>query len=123
MHPDAIPLHISPMPYVIKFVGLPCRRCSKNLVSKGEWSRIPLDQRDHSNNACHQANQLCRSCWRALAQPVPTVRVRRPIAHTVEDWEELRREGYTRAQAAERLGMTRAAFDKALARYYRVNAA
>ena len=43
-----------------------------------------------------------------------------PLADLLEDWELLSRNGYTRAQAAERLGIKKARLEKAIERGRRV---
>lgn len=60
---------------------------------------------------------LCRACY---ADPTITINYpdRRgiPSADLLDDWDMLRRDGYTLRQAAERLGITYAALDQALVR-------
>lgn len=78
---------------------------------------------------CHPARPmtargLCRSCyetaWRAQRlNGHPTTRTRRVRIDFVADYQVLRSEGYTRAQIAERLGMTRDAVNAAYSRAVR----
>jgi hypothetical protein len=72
---------------------------------------------------CHpgrpvNARGLCDSCYqmhhnRGTLDQFPTMRTMRSRADFVADYELLRSEGYNRRLIAERLGMTRAAVDRA----------
>jgi hypothetical protein len=47
---------------------------------------------------------------------LPTPTRKESAALTVADWDDLRRQGYTRALAAERMGITKKALEKAIER-------
>lgn len=58
----------------------------------------------------------CPTCGQKMPKP-PTVRhPLRPLDDTLDDWDFLRRQGYSVRDAADRLGMSHAALDKALCR-------
>lgn len=62
---------------------------------------------------------LCAACYqrhryRGTLEQFP--RHFRPAADFVEDWEFLRRQGYTRALAAERMGISKKRLEKAIER-------
>lgn len=66
----------------------------------------------------HFGRGLCGRCWTKLDEDErldhePTTRHRDDV---LDDWLVLREEGHTKAQAAERLGMTFEAFDRAFHR-------
>jgi hypothetical protein len=77
------------------------------------------------NNSCthcrwrhtgHGLRGLCAACWQN-----PTIRANYPRStfaadELLDEWTLLRSEGHTLRQAAERLGITYAALDKALQR-------
>ncbi|PXY33587.1 hypothetical protein BAY59_10930 [Prauserella coralliicola] len=63
---------------------------------------------------------LCGGCYnreykagRITEHPRST----RPAADVVEDWEFLRGQGYTKREAAERIGMRLTAFNRAILRH------
>lgn len=72
----------------------------------------------------HASRGLCHPCYHRLApdERLDYPRLNRSREDLVEDWELLRSEGYTKRQAAERLGMTFAAFDRAWHRARRAGA-
>lgn len=96
--------------------GVPrCRNCSCPMVGQRETS--PPGWRRHV------ARGLCSRCWsaaRTAGDLVDFERNTRTRDEVLDEWVLLRGEGYTRAQAAERIGMTFAAFDRA---YWRAVAA
>lgn len=65
------------------------------------------------------ARGLCARCY-SRHQKRGTLdqfeRLIRPRDYVLEDWLFLNEQGYNRAQAAERMGMTRGALDRAIAR-------
>jgi hypothetical protein len=66
-----------------------------------------------------QARGLCWFCYRAATKNGELFdypRSTRSRDEVLDEWEMLRGEGYTRRQAAERIGMTFEAFDRALYR-------
>lgn len=65
------------------------------------------------------ARHLCRACYqwhRTHGTLDQFPRLTRRSADTVEDYEFLACDGYTRRLAAERLGITKKALEKAIAR-------
>ena len=94
----------------------PCLGCQREMFP---WrKRYPRD-----GVLRHDARGLCTQCYRAkhkaggLDEFPP---VTRGNAEVIEEWEWLRDAGYTREQAAMRMGMTFAALDRAI---YRARAA
>lgn len=77
-----------------------CARCHRNRHIKGRGLCDP----------CY-----VYACTHRLLDQWP--RRRRPGVDLVEDWHELSSQGYTRRHAAERLGVTKQALDKAIARH------
>ena len=80
-------------------------------------SRPIITCRDCNNTRPHHARGLCNTCYRrhsdrGTIHDIP--RNSRPWSDTYEDWLFLHADGYTRRQAAERLGITRDALDKAI---------
>lgn len=65
----------------------------------------------------HHARGQCRRCYQRdyYARRCGPRRTRRR-ADVVEDYQFLRRHGYSRQQIADRIGMTRVALDRALSR-------
>lgn len=67
----------------------------------------------------HHGRGLCGKCYE-IARLAGTLdaypRLHRPYPHTWEDYDELAAQGYSREHAARRLGMTKAALEKALER-------
>lgn len=80
---------------------------------------VPHRHQPGPGQVMHAGRGLCEGCyerkWRSgrLADFPAQLR---PRAEVMEEWELLRSEGYTKRQAAERLGMTFAAFDRAFHR-------
>jgi hypothetical protein len=73
----------------------------------------------------HASRGVCENCHyhvvtRGLWDDYP--RSTWPRELLLAEWEFLRQQGYTRGQAAERLGVTRDAIDKAIARERRASA-
>lgn len=70
--------------------------------------------------ACrHEGRGLCARCYRKAQQDGSLVDRPRLLRHrdeVLEDWPRLRAEGYTKRQAAERLGMSFSALDRMLSR-------
>lgn len=70
----------------------------------------------------HEGRGLCGRCW-YQARKAGTLDDfpchRQPAAELVEDYEFLRRQGYTRALAAERMGVTKKRLEKAIERHTR----
>lgn len=66
------------------------------------------------------ARGCCRRCYnnaRAQGIHLDLPRLNRANADVIEDWEELRAQRCTRVTAAERMGMTFAALDRAIYRH------
>lgn len=87
-----------------------CVKCDHPLT--GSRSRTAEARR-------HRGRGLCGHCYR-VAQYAGTLEdyptLRRSSADVLEDWEELRSQGYTIQHAAGRLGMSEAALRKAISR-------
>lgn len=87
-----------------------CRDCDHPICPRS-WN-VPGAFRDEGRG-------LCRGCWRdrAAADTLDEVeRTKRTRDDLMADWEILRGRGLTKRQAADRLGMTFSAFDRALQR-------
>lgn len=68
----------------------------------------------------HHSRGLCDSCWqRHRRHDTLELYPRRSRSRdeVIDDWRFLAAEGFSRADAAERMGMTRDALDKAIARH------
>ena len=84
--------------------------------------RIVTCARCHRNRHNH-GRGLCDSCYIHEIRYGNLTNYTRhtiPLADLLEDWELLSRNGYTRAQAAERLGIKKARLEKAIERGRRV---
>ena len=88
----------------------PCRKCTENMYApKGH----------DVGQLTHDARGLCTRCYRFLHKTgglddfPPLTRTN---AEVMEDWEFLRDTGYTRQRAAQRMGMTFEALDRAIYR-------
>lgn len=67
----------------------------------------------------HAARGLCQPCWhkaKASDELIDFERLNRTRDEVMADWELLRSEGYSKRQAAARLGMSHEAFDRAFHR-------
>lgn len=67
----------------------------------------------------HRARGLCRNCYeriRSRGQIDDFAPLNRTADVVLQDWDELRRQGYSIRHAAERLGMSFKALDKAIER-------
>lgn len=85
-----------------------CRQCKYPVVPQGH--RPPPGWRAH-NGRC-----LCEWCYKdadAAGELVDFERTTRSRDEVLDEWLLLREQGCSRAQAAERLGMTFDAFDRA----------
>lgn len=74
---------------------------------------------DCGHTRWHSGRGLCGSCWHrhdrnGTLENFP--RVTRDRAEILEDWAFLSREGYTRAEAARRMGITKKCLEKAIER-------
>ena len=119
-----------------------CRRCDRRLRPRGRKTPSVIDARRPlratDGSVQHQARGLCAKCHAtatidgtlATYEPLPIYLPGRPRAHVAEDFvflmeawsakrDDTNRFGYTpaaRRRAAERLGITVAALEKALDR-------
>lgn len=96
--------------------------CDRTLIRAAEWRRLS-DERKAELKAQGAAKRtgrgLCaRDYKRARVAGELIDYERGGLAHTVvlEEWQVLREDGHTKRQAAERLGMSYKAFEKALER-------
>ena len=83
-----------------------CRRCD-HLIYPYSWM--------YAYEWSNLGRGLCGSCYHSLTpdQRLDYPRLSRSSGELVEEWEMLRSEGYTKRQAADRLGMTYEAFERA----------
>jgi hypothetical protein len=89
-----------------------CRNCD-HLIYPMSWM--------FAYSWSHAGRGLCRPCHQTAGEDrIDYERVGRSRDELMAEWEILRGEGYTKRQAAERLGMTFEAFDRA---YHRARAA
>lgn len=96
----------------VKHGDLMCVRCGSGPLQPKKRAGVPITLR-------HWGKGRCGKCWRHTQdekKTAPPARTARKAVHVLEDWEYLRSWGYTKPLAAERLGMTVAAFDRALLR-------
>jgi hypothetical protein len=91
-----------------------CAECDRPTAS---WRRINALRAEGHDVQRRAALGLCYACYRrpGVAQRYP--RRSRPADQVLDDYTELAAQGYTREQAAHRLGMTRDALDQALSRH------
>lgn len=96
-----------------------CRKCGSGPMAPSKNLDAPLR---------HIGRGLCHVCYRHLHdrarrgagdELLDFERVSRPAADVVEDFQMLSGQGYTRRQAAERMGISLAALDQALVRHRR----
>lgn len=96
-----------------------CRGCGNGPLAPGNQRDAPLR---------HLGRGLCQKCHRRLYRRAARgtsdelldyERVSRSALDVIEDWESLAAQGYTRKQAATRIGMTPAALNQAIARHRR----
>jgi cytochrome c553 len=91
-----------------------CAECDRPTAS---WRRINALRADGHDVARSAALGLCYACYRrpGVAQRYP--RRTRLADQVLDDYTELAAQGYSREQAAHRLGMTRDALDQVLSRH------
>jgi hypothetical protein len=93
--------------------------CGRRLVPQS----IPPRERPPGTHAT-SARGLCHRCY-TYAEDTGTLelypRLTRRQADVLDDWTQLRRRGYTKREAAKFVGMTFAAFDRAVCRARAVN--
>lgn len=80
-----------------------CMNCTRNMYPEGRRN-------------LHRARGLCHRCYQALFESGELIafeRITRTRDEVMEDWEILRSHGCTKRQAAERIGMSFAAFSRA----------
>jgi hypothetical protein len=100
-----------------KLVG-PCRACMRPMLTQPR--RGPSRKRSPgpppTGCAWHGARRLCTYCYKAAWNSINRngPRTTRRGADVYEDWLELKAQGYTKRQVADRLGMSFAAFDRAI---------
>jgi hypothetical protein len=99
--PDAAPAQVGPE-------VRRCRRCPYPLVPV-RMTGLPGWRRHAGRGLC----DTCRSQARTTGELIDFERFTRSRDELLDDWAVLRAEGYTLRQAAERLGMTQAAFERA----------
>lgn len=89
----------------------PCTGCDRDMVPMG-WHRIP------GGAVRYGAHGLCHSCSHRLYRPpAPTFRSGPWTRDALlDEWDFLRRQGFTLRQATGRIGITYAALDRALHR-------
>ena len=82
-------------------------------------SHATRDCIDCGRHMRHIGRGLCGRCY-YFAQQFGVLheypRINRPYTWTWEDYDELAAQGYSRLHAAERLGLTKAALEKAIER-------
>lgn len=116
----------------------PCRGCGGDIpLSKHRYRRTycswpcylddirtdygqPPCKRCGGTHDTRRVRGLCQCCWHRVVKTDEIhdyPRVTRRAADVAEDWAELSAQGVSRRDAAARLGMTYAAFDRALYRH------
>lgn len=83
--------------------------------------RIMIDCAHCHRRRTHSGRGLCGSCRQGNngCNPTDYERLTWPSTDLLTEYEFLRRQGYTRRAAAERLGITKARLDKAIERQSR----
>lgn len=116
----------------------PCKRCGNDLPSlKHRYRRVycsescyqdarqfdlglPACQRCGTTRGSRRIRRLCPTCWvriRNTDELADYPRVTRTSDEVIEEWQVLSAYGMSKREVAARLGMTYAAFDRALHRY------
>lgn len=88
-----------------------CSRCSRFMVPRRVWGRLPLAQRNavRQDYARSGGRGLCVRCWGAAKGEGALIdfeRKNRPVSETLLEWAMLKQQGYSVAQAADRLGLS-----------------
>lgn len=84
-----------------------------------DYGRPPC-KRCGGTHGVRRIRELCTCCWTKVKDTDEIhdyPRVTRRAVDVAEDWAELRAQGLSKRDAAARLGMTYAAFDRALHRH------
>lgn len=92
-----------------------CRTCAIPMVTDKAARRagIPAGHRRHDGR------ELCSACYAVARRAQALIdfeRLTRPYAETLEEWSLLSEQGYTLAQAEERLGMSPRTLDRVIRR-------
>lgn len=88
-------------------------------------SRRPITCATCGRQRRHKGRGLCGACWYRHWKDGTLAdfeRATRPRDELLDEWARLQREGYTRRQAAERIGITKKRLEKAIERANRENA-
>lgn len=99
-----------------------CVRCKRRMLGKSGWDwRDPKDRLNlrRSGWARTEARGLCSGCYSTIQQAGKLAdyeRITRSNRELLTEWAMLKQQGYSIAQAADRLGVTRDAIEAAMKR-------
>lgn len=95
-----------------------CLDCARAMVccSWPRWREL-----DHTDLVKHMARGVCTACYhtrrmRGTVEDLPAS-TRRSAVEVYERWQNLRRRGYTKREAASEVGMSYESFDRATVRH------
>lgn len=89
-----------------------CRTCGRTMVTRHQRRRFPV-LRQH---ATLNTRELCSACYARAQRAGELERIKRSADEVLDDWALMRDDGESVESAAQRMGMTRSALDKALYR-------
>src|SRR6478735_4128924 len=91
-----------------------CSRCGRGLISDAVYKTLSIAERQERNVHKHQGRGLCALCYDVCGRNGTLIdyeRKRIPHDEVMDEWELLKGRGYSRREAAARIGVTKKALD------------